>query len=198
MSKTNTNSISPNRVVTFDEGSPSALSLTFPRLSLYEVNDIGGAVQSVRIEVAKQCAREAGLTPPELFNVLFEIKAKPVTAPELVGLCDRLDVTHKVLDKALAKGQPGMDSDARKAALARFGVPDAIGLARDLILDETQEDRDKADAERKAKEAGEKAKDEALNRPLPETPSTSAPDLISTGAGLIPEPRGYGSAVSGE
>lgn len=175
--------------------------LTFPRLTLQQINALCVRVTAQREAEVRALATELKLANYELFNAIFEVRARKVPAGELMNMCENPGIAFMVIEASLHSSGVKDNGEDKAASNIINSIPltDAVGLAKDLVLDIPTE---------KPKKTTEEKKTEELASPLPatvgvssevlpvvagEAVSTSKTEKVVTGKGLIDAPVGYGS-----
>ena len=170
----------------------------FPRITVNQIHSACQQVEAARETNARNLAKEMKLSQNELFNVIFEIRARKVTGAELLSLCEVPGIAIKIVELSFANNPSGYSGDPISSIIDKISYPDLTGLAKALILELEPEKIEPSDDEKKEGETQSPLDGgsgvSTTETPIPsDTASTSTTTTVLTGKGPMLIPAGYGS-----
>ncbi len=164
--------------------------IKFKRLDLEELINIGDQMVATREAIAKDLAKENKLDTHEIINVILDIRSRRPSITEILNYARCPEGALLLLQKSLMKNK--ISQPEIKRINSRIPTPEAIELAKDLVLD-IQQVPSKAEVE-KEKDASPLLVGESSGisgtAPVQDSPKLNIAALEST---LREEARGYGS-----
>jgi hypothetical protein len=115
----------------------------FPRLSLEELFSIGEDISSQREREVEQLGRQDKLDKLDISNLKLEMRLKKPSIQEILALCHTPQIASKVLRTSLNKAK--VDPKQHAEIISQLAIPDALVLAKNLVLDVQDEPEVKAE-----------------------------------------------------
>lgn len=125
----------------------------FPRLSIEELFGISEWICQQRESEARQLGAQDKLDKLDVANICLDIRHRKPALSEILALCNTPQVACRVIRTSLKKAKVAEDKHA--ALVAGVPIPDAIELAKMLVLDIQDEKAKPEEPEKKEAEGGE-------------------------------------------